>query len=186
MKAHFIKTVVDPKLFPPFPDKPEIAVVGRSNVGKSTLLNLLFQAKNLVKTSSTPGKTQAVNFFSFLDTLIFADLPGYGYAKVPASSKRNWAYLIESYLQKPPALILFLLDMRRNPSAQDLQMYDWIRASGIPTLLVLTKADKLKMGEKAKQKKAILSKIDLPHIETSAEKKIGRKELLGKIKEAVA
>src|SRR5438067_9089455 len=119
-KAWFIKTAVHPKDYPVIRDEsgnilPEVAVVGRSNVGKSTLLNHLFHTKNLVKTSATPGKTQALNFFVLNDKIAFADLPGYGYAEVPAAIKKQWGPIMKAYLEKRDTLklILFLLDIRR-------------------------------------------------------------------------
>lgn len=182
----FLKTAVKPDQFPDFGTLPEIAVVGRSNVGKSTLLNHLFKAKNLVKTSSTPGKTQAVNFFSLDEEVIFADLPGYGYAKVPLQERKKWASLIESYLTDKPNLILFLIDIRRTPNADDLQMLDWIEASGIPAILVLTKVDKVKRGERAKQTKNIVGMLNsLPHVHYSAVKNEGRNQLISHICEVL-
>lgn len=184
--ARFLKTAVKPEHFPDFGTLPEIAVVGRSNVGKSTLLNHLFKAKNLVKTSSTPGKTQAVNFFSVEETLIFADLPGYGYAKVPLHERKKWGTLIERYLCEKPNLILFLIDIRRTPNADDLQMLEWIEASGIPAILVLTKVDKVKQGERARQTKNIVSRLNnLTYVHYSAIKNEGRNQLIYRISEVL-
>ncbi|MCH9627580.1 MAG: putative GTP-binding protein EngB [Chlamydiales bacterium] len=184
--ATFLTTAVKPGQFPSFGTQPEIAVVGRSNVGKSTLLNHLFRSKNLVKTSSTPGKTQAVNFFHLDEALVFADLPGYGYAKVPAHERKKWAPLIESYLAERPSMILFLLDIRRTPNADDLQMLSWIEASGIPAIVVLTKVDKVKRSERARQTKQILSRINnTPHVHYSAVKNEGRNQLMHKICEVL-
>lgn len=182
----FLKTAVNPAHFPDFGIMPEIAVVGRSNVGKSTLLNHLFSSKNMVKTSSTPGKTQAINFFD-LNGLIFADLPGYGYAQVPLNERKKWGALIESYLTEKPSLILFLLDIRRSPNADDLQMLQWIDTSGIPAIVVLTKVDKLKPSERALQTKRILSVTNnLPHVHYSAVKNEGRNQLIGQITEVLS
>ena len=183
----FLTTAVKPEHFPNFGALPEIAVVGRSNVGKSTLLNHLFKAKNLVKTSSTPGKTQAVNFFNLNDEMIFADLPGYGYAKVPQNERKKWGELIESYLRERPSLILFLLDIRRKPNADDEQMFTWIAASAIPTILVLTKVDKVKRSERARQTKIILDRFNhTPHVHYSAVKNEGRNQLIRQICEVLA
>jgi GTP-binding protein len=180
--ARFLKTAVQPEHFPDFGTTPEIAVVGRSNVGKSTLLNHLFKAKNLVKTSCTPGKTQAVNFFSLDDNLIFADLPGYGYAQVPLQERKKWGALIENYLYTKPNLILFLVDIRRTPNGDDLQMLEWLKASGMPAILVLTKVDKVKQGERAKQTRNIVGMLNsLPHVHYSAVKNEGRNQLIYKI-----
>ncbi len=184
--AKFLITVVKGNAIPSYHPLSQIAVVGRSNVGKSTLLNHLFRSKNLVKTSSTPGKTQAINFFNVGDELIFADLPGYGYAKVPERQRKQWAELIESYLKTEPHLILFLLDIRRKPSEQDIQMYDWIVASGLPCIVVLTKVDKVKRGERARQTQEILSRINnFPHVYYSATRNEGRSQLIGKIAEVI-
>ncbi len=184
--AKFLTTAVKPRTFPTFSSLPEVAVVGRSNVGKSTLLNHLFKSKNLVKTSSTPGKTQAINFFSVNETLIFADLPGYGYAKVPLNERKKWGELIESYLSERPNMILFLLDIRRTPNDDDLQMLDWIEASGIPAVLVITKVDKVKRSERARQTKQILSRINnIPHVHYSAVKNEGRNQLIHQICEVL-
>ncbi len=184
--AKFLKTAVKPEHFPDFGTTPEIAVVGRSNVGKSTLLNHLFKSKNLVKTSSTPGKTQAINFFSLDGTAIFADLPGYGYAKVPILERKKWGELIESYLSTKPNMILFLMDIRRTPNPDDVQMLQWIEASGIPAILVLTKVDKVKRGERAKQTKNIVDRLNnLPYVHYSTVKNEGRNQLIHQICEVL-
>src|SRR5262245_55930539 len=130
--AKFIKTAVKAKDYPVLRDLsgnilPEIAVAGRSNVGKSSLLNHLFHSPNLVKTSSTPGKTQALNFFTVNDELTFVDLPGYGYAKVPQSIRKEWGPMVQEYLQKREMLklILFLFDIRRLPNEEDIEFLEW-------------------------------------------------------------
>lgn len=182
----FVTTSVKPDSFPTFDPLPEIAVVGRSNVGKSTLLNHLFKTRGLVKTSGTPGKTRAVNFFNMNDQLIFADLPGYGFAKVSDKERKQWGELIESYLRSRASLILFLLDIRRTPNGDDLQMLEWIQASGIPVVIVMTKVDKVKRGERAKQTKLILSRVhSLPHVHYSATKNEGRHQLISAISEGL-
>lgn len=128
---------------------PEIAIVGRSNVGKSTLINSLL-GKKLAKTSSTPGKTQSINFFSIDQQLCLVDLPGYGYAKVSHEIKEKWAKLIEAYLNSRTSLrlILFLIDARREPTEQDRQFLQWASFRRIPILLIFTKADKMKEEER--------------------------------------
>ncbi|MFN0064634.1 MAG: ribosome biogenesis GTP-binding protein YihA/YsxC [Chlamydiales bacterium] len=133
----------------------EFAVVGRSNVGKSSLLNDLFQYKGIAKTSCRPGKTQLLNFFSIDEKLLCVDLPGYGYAKVPKAMKREWGEILESFLQERESinLVLFLADIRRLPSDGDLQMYAWLKAKEIPTILVLTKVDKVSSNERSSQTK---------------------------------
>lgn len=132
----------------PESDRPEIVFSGRSNVGKSSLINKLCNRKNLARTSSSPGKTATINFFT-CDTVYFADLPGYGYAKVSASERRRWDELINSYFETPRnrALLLQLLDCRHAPSADDLVMLEYLRHYKIPFLAVLTKQDKLKKSE---------------------------------------
>ncbi|MEZ5315418.1 MAG: ribosome biogenesis GTP-binding protein YihA/YsxC [Chlamydiales bacterium] len=182
----FLKTVIDPIHFPTFGFLPEIAIVGRSNVGKSTLLNHLFKSKNLIKTSSTPGKTQAINFFSLNDQLIFADLPGYGYARVPFKVKKDWQILVEKYLSAKPKLILFLVDSRRIPNGDDLQMLEWIEAIQIPAILILTKVDKLKKNQRSQQTKNILDLLHpLPYVHYSVLKNEGRNQLIHFISEVL-
>jgi GTP-binding protein len=129
---------------------PEIAIVGRSNVGKSSLINSLLKMRKLAKTSSTPGKTQSVNFYSIDQRLTLVDLPGYGYAKVSKAMKEQWADLIESYLQNRSTLrlILFLIDSRREPTEEDKGFMQWATHYNIPLLLVLTKSDKLSAKER--------------------------------------
>ncbi len=194
-KAQFIKTAVQPKDYPVLRDEsgnilPEVAVVGRSNVGKSTLLNHLFNAKNLVKTSSTPGKTQAVNFFTLNDEVAFADLPGYGYAEVPDSVKKQWGPLIRTYLEKRETLklILFLLDIRRKPNEDDLKFMEWALHSKKAVILVLTKVDKVNQTEKKTNTKQIVDAFNLENLHYvlySALKNIGNKELMHHIQQAL-
>ena len=183
-KAHYLTTVVKSKDLPTYDDLPEIAVLGRSNVGKSSLLNNLFGSKNLVKTSSTPGKTRALNFFIVDEQLVFVDMPGYGYAQGPISDKKQWSTLIEQYLNTRPTLkiLLFLFDIRRLPSPEDEQMLAWIRHRGLPTLLLLTKVDKVGQSERALQTRRITSRLkDIPYVHYSVIKNEGRKELIAKI-----
>ena len=127
----------------------EIAFAGRSNVGKSTLINKLFNRKNLARVSSVPGKTATINFYK-LENIFFADLPGYGYAKVSKSEKQRWSELIEGYLNSDRDfyLVFLLIDMRHAPSADDLQMIDYLIETERPFVIVLTKADKLKKSER--------------------------------------
>lgn len=168
---------------------PEIAVAGRSNVGKSSLLNHLFQARGLVKTSATPGKTQLLNFFTVDDTLAFVDLPGYGYAAVPLSLKQKWGPLIQDYLsnREQLKLILFLFDIRRLPNADDLQLLEWIIHAQKAVILVFTKVDKVTRNEKAANTKKILDAfgVGLQYVYTSSLKNTGRGELTAMINEAL-
>ena len=154
-QARFIKTAMAEKDYPILKDVsgnilPEIAVVGRSNVGKSSLLNHLFHSKHLVKTSSEPGKTQAINFFSFED-LIFVDLPGYGYAKVSQSIRKDWGPMMKTYFRQRESLklVLLLLDVRRTPNKEDLQFIEWASHHDKALIVVLTKVDKLNRKEKS-------------------------------------
>jgi GTP-binding protein len=148
--AEFVKGVVSPEGLPAA-RVPEVAVSGRSNVGKSSLLNVLFKRKALAKVSQRPGKTREINFFRVGDRFHLVDLPGYGYAKVPANVSRKWAALVEAYLETRAQLagIVQLVDLRHGPSRQDREMLEWLAAVAKPSLLVGTKADKLKRGPRA-------------------------------------
>jgi GTP-binding protein len=195
-KAKFIKTAILPKDYPVIRNTkgrvlPEIAVAGRSNVGKSSLLNHLFHTKHLVKTSTTPGKTQALNFFIFEDRLAFADLPGYGYAQVPQTVKKQWGPMVQTYLEKRESLklILFLMDIRRIPNQDDLQFLDWIVHHQKAMILVLTKVDKVNRNERKLNTMKIMDALgasNIHYVYYSAIKKQGRPELLAMIQEAVA
>lgn len=191
----FIKSAVEVKDYPylvNLQSKPliEIAVAGRSNVGKSSLLNHLFQVKNLVKTSSTPGKTQLVNFFTLNEELSFADLPGYGFAKVPKVVKLKWGPMMQNYLEKRQQLqlILFLIDIRRLPTEDDLQLLDWIIHFQKPMILVLTKTDKLTQSEKLAQTNQIVDILNctpLRYVHYSITKNEGREKLIQMIQESL-
>ena len=128
---------------------PEIAFAGRSNVGKSTLINSLLNRKKLVKTSATPGKTQLINFFKVNDQFYFVDLPGYGYAKVPESVRRKWQNLVEAYLSERETLrnVVLLIDCRHNPTLLDRQLLEWLEYYQRPSLIVASKIYKLKRGQ---------------------------------------
>ncbi len=154
--AEFVKSAVWPNQFPPA-TMPEIAFVGRSNVGKSSLINALVGRKSLAKTSNTPGRTQLINFFTVNNSLFFVDLPGYGFAKVPRSVKKDWGDMIETYLRERRnlALVVFILDVRRDPSADDLSLRDWLDHYRIPYAAILTKADKLSNQQALGRKKLI-------------------------------
>ena len=167
---------------------PEVAVAGRSNVGKSTLLNSLF-TKPLVRTSSTPGKTQHLNFFTVDKTLSFVDLPGYGFAKVPLAVRKEWGPMIQEYLnsRQPLGLILFLFDIRRTPVQEDLDLMEWIAKAGKGVILILTKVDKVSENEKQRLTSSILKTFDSPglhYIHFSAPKNIGQKDLVHMIQDA--
>jgi GTP-binding protein len=193
--AKFIKTALLAKDFPIVRSQsgkilPEIAVAGRSNVGKSSLLNNLFQSKGLVKTSSTPGKTQAINFFIVDDSLSFVDLPGYGYAKVPISVRKEWGPMVQNYLhtRETLKLILFLFDIRRIPNQEDKEFIEWVAKNQKAMILVITKVDKVNQKEKRDNTKNILEALNtenLHHIFYSTTKNVGRKELIRLIDEAL-
>ena len=163
VSTEFIKSAVKPSGYPES-ELPEVAFVGRSNVGKSSLINVLVNRKNLVRTSRTPGRTQLINFFAINQALTLVDLPGYGFAKVPLSVKKAWGPMIRGYLGQRPNLkaVIFILDVRRVPNADDLEMLDWLEEFEIPTIPVVTKADKLGKNETARQLKKIAEVTGLP------------------------
>ncbi len=176
--AEFILSASSPWQFPA-PTLPEIAFAGRSNVGKSTLINSLLNRKKLVKTSSTPGKTQLINFFKINDAFHFVDLPGYGFAKVPENVRQQWQRLIEAYLQERETLrnVVLIVDSRHKPTAQDRQLKEWLDYYQRPVLIVASKIDKLKRGQIQKQLKQIKQDLSLdktPLVHSSLEK--GRRE----------
>ena len=148
--ARFLAAAHTPSQLPPS-GPPEIAFAGRSNVGKSSLINCILGRKALVKTSSKPGKTRSINFFALGDTAYFVDLPGYGYAKVSQEERRHWGGLIEHYVTTRETLVcvVVIVDLRHEPKRQDLELADWLRHFGRRFLLVYTKADKLGRGEQA-------------------------------------
>ena len=147
----FLTSVFDLKQLPD-PDIPEIAFSGRSNVGKSSLMNRLIMRKNLVKTSAKPGKTQSLNFFLLDNSIYLVDLPGYGYAKVPKKVQASWQTLITGYLESRENLkcVIVIVDLRHAMKIADLQLVDWLRSNGVPFLLVYTKADKISTSQRSK------------------------------------
>jgi GTP-binding protein len=153
--AVFIKSAVKPPDYPP-PLLPEMAFAGRSNVGKSSLINVLVNRKRLVKTSSTPGRTQLLNFFEINKKYSFVDLPGYGYAKVPASVQKNWGPMVETYIQTRKTLraVVVIMDIRRLPRQEEFDLISWLGHIEMPFIPILTKTDKL---SKIKQKKQLLN-----------------------------
>lgn len=162
---------------------PEIAFAGKSNVGKSSLINGLMNRKSLARTSSQPGKTQTINFYNINDALYFVDLPGYGYAKVSQQEKEKWGKLIERYLHQSKALkaVFLLVDIRHDPSANDKIMYDWILSNGFRPIIIATKADKINRSQLQKQMKAVKQGLavdkDTIVIPFSAQTKQGRDEI---------
>ena len=163
--------------------RPEIAFAGKSNVGKSSLINALMNRKALARTSSQPGKTQTINFYNINEAMYLVDLPGYGYAKVSPSEKAKWGKMIEKYLHTSKDLkaVFLLVDIRHEPSANDKQMYDWILHNGYEPIIIATKLDKLKRSQVQKSIKAVREGLKLPKegilIPFSAETKQGREEI---------
>jgi GTP-binding protein len=154
--ADLYRAAYKPEDFPR-DDRPQFAFIGRSNVGKSTLINTILKRKALARVSQTPGKTQAIQFYLINDRFYFVDLPGYGYARVPRSMKEEWGRLVRAYLEKAIHLreIFFLVDSRREPSPEDGEMKDWLDDSGHRWRLVLTKSDKLSRSQLAAGRKQI-------------------------------
>lgn len=185
-KAEFITSAAKRGQYPQA-DMPEIAFAGRSNVGKSSLLNLLTGRKNLAKVSSTPGKTRLINFFNVNDSFRIVDLPGYGYAKVAKGMSEDWGKMMEDYLETRQNLIcvIQLVDSRHEPSAQDCQMYDYLRYYGLSGVVVATKADKLSKNELNRNLAVIRRSLELGKddivIPASALNKTGVDQILGTI-----
>lgn len=175
----------------PAPTLPEYAFIGRSNVGKSSLINMLTAHKGLAKTSSLPGKTQLINHFLINDDWFLVDLPGYGYAKVSKDSRATWGKMINFYLRNREnlACVFVLIDSRHAPLAPDLEFMEMLGAAGIPFVMVFTKADKQSSSKTQQNISSYLQKMqqtwdELPrHFISSAEEKTGRDELLGFIEE---
>lgn len=142
---------------------PEIALVGRSNVGKSSLINKVLNRKKLAKSSSTPGKTRLINYYLVNNSWYFVDLPGYGYAKVPKTEKAKWAKMIETYLSRREQLkgVIQLIDIRHPPTQDDIMMKDWLMNMEIPILIVATKADKISKGNYQKHLSIIKKELEL-------------------------
>jgi len=176
--SEHIATAVSPDGYPSG-GVPEIAMVGRSNAGKSSLINFLTQRKSLARVGNTPGKTRVINFFGVENKLILVDLPGYGYAKVSESEKRKWSKIIETYLNNRNQLcgIIMLVDIRHKPTQHDIIMYQWVVSMGKPHIIVATKADKIARAHHQKHIKEIRKTLDLvpgiPVVPVSTTKKTG-------------
>ena len=168
-----------------FPENihPEFAFAGKSNVGKSSLINALMQRKSLARTSATPGKTQTINFYHVNDEFYLVDLPGYGFTKANESVRAKWGKMVERYLKKTKQLqkVFLLVDMRHKPTADDCMMYDWIVHNGYTPIVIATKLDKLKTNEIPKAKKLIRENLGMDKdgilIPFSSENKNGREEV---------
>jgi GTP-binding protein len=158
--TEFIKSATKPAHYPEG-DLPEIAFAGRSNVGKSSLINVLVNRKALVRTSSTPGRTQLINFFNVNSTFTLVDLPGYGFAKVPLDVKRQWGPMMQTYLSSRNNLrgVVLIIDVRRIPKDEDIQMLEWLRTFGVPPILVVTKCDKVSKSQRERHISAIASEL---------------------------
>ncbi len=189
-KSDFVISAVRKKQYPA-DGLPEVAFVGRSNVGKSSLINTIINRKNLAKTSGKPGKTQTINFYLINDKFHLVDLPGYGFAKISRDIKEKWAEFIEEYLNDRPNLvgIIQLIDLRHPPTEDDLMMFQWLKHLDLPFLLVATKADKISRGQHLKHKKIIREKLMVNNEDIqlfSAEDKTGKEEALKWIFEHLA
>ena len=188
--SSFVISAVKPEQYPKT-DLPEIALAGRSNVGKSSLINNLIKRRNLARTSSSPGKTQTLNYYLINNAWYFVDLPGYGYAKVSHAEREVWRVMIEKYLSHRPVLqeIWQLVDLRHPPSEQDKQMFQWLNHYQVPKLVIATKADKIARGQRAKYLKVIRQELGTAPDELmvfSAETGEGRDALLERLEKIVS
>jgi len=185
--SEHIKTAIEPKDYPNS-EIPEIAMTGRSNVGKSSVVNFLAGRKNLARVGNTPGKTRQINFYSLEGKIILVDLPGYGYAQVSKSEKAKWGKIIETYLngRKQLKMILMLVDIRHKPTFDDKLMYEWICSKGIPHTVVATKADKIGRNHYSERIRDIKETLNMipgtPVIPVSITKKTGFTELWNELK----
>lgn len=180
-KSDFVKSAVYDNEYPDIIGT-EFAFIGRSNVGKSSLINSLTNRKNLARTSKTPGRTQLINYFLINNEMHFVDLPGYGFAKVPATVKKDWGKIIERYLVSERKKVVFLLlDIRRIPSKEDMEMLEWLEHFKIDYYIIFTKIDKLSNNERFKQLKEIRKKLVFSNEDVffhSALKNIGNEDIL--------
>ncbi|MFA5515744.1 MAG: ribosome biogenesis GTP-binding protein YihA/YsxC [Desulfuromonadales bacterium] len=188
--TEFIKSAVHPHSYPEG-DAPEVAFAGRSNVGKSSLINVLVNRRGLVRTSSTPGRTQLLNFFAVNGEFTLVDLPGYGFASVPLAVKKQWGPMVRTYLESRRNLraVVLLFDLRRVPREEDQQLLDWLEELAIPTIPVITKADKISRNRRAAQIAPIVEASGLPadaFTLFSALSKEGREEIWERIEAALA
>ena len=178
-----LETVIGVTSKIPQNEMPEIAFAGKSNVGKSSLINVLMNRKSLARTSAQPGKTQTINFYNINQELYFVDLPGYGYAKVSREEKEKWGKMVEKYLRQSNVLraVFLLIDIRHDPSANDKLMYDWICANGFQPIVIATKADKINRSQLQKQVKAVRQGLGVDKepavIRFSAQTRQGRDEI---------
>ncbi len=190
MDVSFLTSAFQEDQFPE-PDRPEVAFAGRSNVGKSSLINTLVGRKRLARTSSTPGRTRSINFFSVGDSLYLVDLPGYGFARVPMKVRESWRQLVEAYLRTRANLkaVVLIMDIRRGPASGDLDLMEWLEHYAIPVIMVLTKVDKLSR-QQAKNRVMLIARqtsaLDPDDITLfSAKTGEGRQELWERIKSII-
>ncbi len=189
VSAEFIKSATLPSQYPEG-ELPEFAFVGRSNVGKSSLINTMTRRKNLARTSSTPGCTRLINFFEVNDQISLVDLPGYGYAKVPEASRREWAPMVETYFKHRKSLksVILILDVRRYPSEKDIDLFHWLRNYKIIPIIVLTKTDKVSKSQakvRQHQVKELLG-LTMDPILFSARTGVGKDAIWGAIQTSLA
>jgi GTP-binding protein len=185
--AEFIKSAFDEKDWPR-DERPEVAFLGRSNVGKSSLINSLLGVKGLARTSSTPGRTQSLNFFLVNNRFRFVDLPGYGFARVPKITRSSWGELATNYLAKRATLVLSIqiVDSRHEPTTLDLQLSEWLAAHQKPRIVVATKSDKLSNNELRKNLERVKRSLDAERVITySAKTGKGREEVWRTIEETI-
>jgi GTP-binding protein len=190
MHTKFLKSAFQESHFPP-PDRPEIAFAGRSNVGKSSLINVLVNRRKMARTSSTPGRTQAINYFVVNDKLYLVDLPGYGFAKVPLSVRKAWGTMVESYFNTRPNLkgVIVILDIRRDPNNSDKELLNWLNEYKIRSIVVLTKSDKLSKNKIKERTRLIVQELNEYSIIDptifSAKTRKGRKLIWDKIEDSI-
>ena len=191
VKSDIIAVAVRPQQYPP-DDMAEVAFAGRSNVGKSSLLNFLTGRKKLAKVSSSPGKTRTINFYLINDSFRIVDLPGYGYAKVSKSVSKNWGQMMNRFFESREGLrkVILLVDIRHKPIKQDVQMYDFMKYYGLDGPVIATKSDKVKKSEMNKNLQLIRKTLDMSDeaeiIPVSVLKKSGKDKLLSAIEQIVA
>jgi GTP-binding protein len=190
-ELEFLGGQASPRGWRPETTLPEVAFAGRSNVGKSSLINTLLRRSKAARVSNTPGRTREINFFKINDQFVLVDLPGYGYARISKDRKAEWKPMIESYLSTSPNLrgIVQLLDVRHDPTSDDLQMFDFLAQTGVPTMVVMTKTDKLSKAQAATRIRAITASLGLEDdqvIPFSAETGEGRVDLAESVMALVA
>jgi GTP-binding protein len=191
MEVSFIKSAFNDSHYPPS-DRPEIAFAGRSNVGKSSLINVVVNRKKMARTSSTPGRTQAINFFSVNNSIYLVDLPGYGFARVPLNVKKSWGTMVESYLRNRDNLrgVVVIIDIRRDPNKGDLDLLKWLNQYGIASIIVLTKTDKLSRQKAHTRKKQLTGELEKvtpgKPVLFSAKTREGREEIWDRMNELIS